>query len=117
MQCKFRNEIIKRYETCIITNMDELFCEAAHIIPFSESENFDIENGILLNCILHKLFDKYMFSINPDTLCVEVSNINLKYNILKNINNKKIIKLKSHYKTIENLKKHYNEYIKKLNEK
>ena len=36
-------------------------CEAAHIIPFCESNDqdcFDIDNGILLNKVLHKLFYK-----------------------------------------------------------
>jgi len=39
----------------------------------------------------------------------------LKYEILRNINNKKLIKLESHYKNIKkNLKYIINEYIKKL---
>jgi len=56
--------------------MNEEICEAAHIIPFSLSENFDINNGLLLNCILHKLFDKHYWSINPDSLCVEINKFN-----------------------------------------
>ena len=33
-------------------------CDASHIIPFSETLSFDVDNGILLNSILHRLFDK-----------------------------------------------------------
>jgi len=111
LQKEFRIGLIKRYNTCIITDMDEEVCEAAHIIPFNKSENFDINNGILLNCILHKLFDKYLFSINPETLCIEVSDRGLQYEMLSNNKNKKIQKLELYNETIDNIKNHYSIFI------
>lgn len=91
--------------------MDKEVCEAAHIIHFSDSINFDIDNGLLLNSILHKLFDKYYWSINPTTLCVEIfkSQINNEniYNILKPYEHKYIDILKPYINIIENITKHY----------
>ena len=50
-QEKFRNNLIKKYELCIITGKDEDICEACHIIPHSEctyDKKYDINNGLLL---------------------------------------------------------------------
>lgn len=71
-QSKFRNDIIKRDQKCIISgyHLDE--CDAAHIIPHSISKSYNRSNGILLNRCLHKLFDDYDFSINPDTKRIEI---------------------------------------------
>jgi ParB family chromosome partitioning protein len=111
LQQLYRNAIINRFDKCIISDMDKEVCEAAHIIPFSESNNFDIDNGLLLNSILHKLFDKYYWSINPTTLCVvifklQINNENI-YNILKPYENKCIDIIKPYSNIIENITKHY----------
>ena len=60
-QNKFRNDLIKRYKSCIVTGKHASICEASHIIPFVECTNeqkYDINNGLLLCSELHKLFDK-----------------------------------------------------------
>ena len=54
--------------------LDEL--EAAHIIPFSECNNFDINNGLLLSANLHKTFDKIHWTIDTNTNCIVVLNNN-----------------------------------------
>lgn len=72
LQQKFRNELIKLYDKCIITGVSNF--EACHIIPFIDTDyysKYDKYNGILLKSDLHDLFDKFIFSINPDTLIVE----------------------------------------------
>ena len=79
-QSEFRKKILENFNnTCIITGqncIDEL--EAAHIIPVSENENYDIDNGLLLSANIHKTFDKYLWSINPDTLMIDIkSDINV----------------------------------------
>lgn len=111
LQQLYRNAIINRFDKCIISDMDKEVCEAAHIIPFSESNNFDIDNGLLLNSILHKLFDKYYWSINPKTLCVEIFKLKINneniYNILKPYENKCIDIIKPYSNIIENITKHY----------
>jgi predicted restriction endonuclease len=72
-QTEFREELIKRYKCCVVSgfgDVDEL--EACHIVPYT-SLNTHIHNGILLNRMIHKTFDKYLWSIHPETFCVEVS--------------------------------------------
>jgi len=66
-QKTFREKIIKRDKYCIISGMDEELCEAAHIIPRSINENYDIDNGILLRRDLHATFDLNYWSIDPET--------------------------------------------------
>ena len=63
-QNKFREQIILRDKKCLITGDNCEICEAAHIIPYCESKSFEISNGLLLNRCFHKMFDKYMWSIN-----------------------------------------------------
>jgi len=117
LQNLYRDFIIDRFNNCILSDMHHEVCEAAHIIPFSECENFDIDNGLLLNSILHKLFDKYYWSINPETLRVEILNFNMNtngiYNILEPYKDKYIEILKSHDKTIKYLSDHYKKFKQK----
>ena len=76
-QDSFRKELIKKYNKCIISDSIDIECEACHIIPYSICKNFDIDNGLLLSSDLHKTFDKYLWSINPNTLTVKINkNIN-----------------------------------------
>ena len=110
LQNIYRMAIIQRYNKCIISNYDEEVCEASHIIPFSEIHNFDINNGLLLNNILHKLFDKYYWSITPDLIVITNHN---KYNFLSEYNGKKIEILQNYPITREYLKIHYNEFLKR----
>ena len=118
LQNRYRKAIIKRFDKCIISDYDNEVCEAAHIKPFSESNNlesedFDIDNGLLLNCILHKLFDKHYWSINPITLCFEIfiSPQNNVYNLIKQYDAKYIEILKKYPKIVNYLVIHYNTCI------
>ena len=70
-QIEFRNNLIERFQRCIITN-SEIF-DACHIVPFSSSSNMDVNNGILLNKCHHDYYDKYYWSINPHTYQIEIN--------------------------------------------
>ena len=70
-QPEFRNKLINRFGTCIITRSD--IFDACHIVPYSESEDMDINNGILLNKCHHDYYDKYFWSINPSTYNIEIN--------------------------------------------
>ena len=111
LQNEFRNNLIEKFNCCIITKLHYDLCDASHIIPFSESQNFDISNGILLNKILHKLFDNFHFSINPDTLRVVVNIKSIHYEYLKNIVDVETTININDIKLIENLKIHYEQFI------
>ena len=75
-QQEFRQKVLELYGAkCIISNNDcvaEL--EACHIIPVSTEEDYSLHNSLLLERNIHSTFDKYLWSINPDTFMIEVKN-------------------------------------------
>ena len=112
-QKEFRKELLKKFNKCIITNEDcieEL--EACHLIPINEKESYNINNGIILTSNLHKTFDKYLWSINPNTLTIEINNNKNVGNIKKYVGNKVNIKLND--ELFNNLNYHYINFINKL---
>jgi hypothetical protein len=72
-----RKHALKKYGKCVISGIDhELLLEVAHIKPVSEcanTEKSDIYNTLLLWIDVHKYFDRYMISINPETCSVETN--------------------------------------------
>ena len=112
-QKEFRKELLKKFNKCIITNEDcieEL--EACHLIPINEKESYNINNGIILTSNLHKTFDKYLWSINPNTLKIEINNNKNVGYIKKYVGNKVNIKLND--ELFNNLNYHYSNFINKL---
>lgn len=108
----FRENLIKRYNNCIVSNLSHHECEAAHIIPFSISKNFSLNNGLLLQSGLHKLFDKKYWSINPDSFTIEVF---VKGNYLINLYEGKVLENLKKFNNKEfydNLKSHYMDCVK-----
>lgn len=96
---EFRDRVIKKYDSkCAVTGKDYNLgiCEVAHIYPFSsssEEEKYDLNNGILLCGYLHKWFDLGLMKINPETKCIEFSDIIMSNETVKEyyqFNNKKI---------------------------
>lgn len=74
IQTTFRKELLKKFNNkCVVSEIncvDEL--EAAHLVPFCEDNKLDINNGLILTRNLHATFDKYHWSINPNTLLIEI---------------------------------------------
>lgn len=67
----FRRTIMRIYDyTCAVCELQmltlngESVTEAAHIIPFSRSNNDDVRNGISLCKLHHWAFDRYLFSVD-----------------------------------------------------
>ena len=106
-QNEFRIELINKYKSCIVTDNPSVECEAAHINPVKNDGDYFINNGLLLNCCIHKTFDLYYWSINPDTHIIEV---NEKYNTT--INKYKDKQLNLDPSLYNNLLLHYTEYKK-----
>lgn len=73
-QKRFREKLIKRYGgTCQVTGCEFLeIVEAAHIDPYSESENNAVGNGLLLRSDIHTLFDLGYIGIEPENLKIEL---------------------------------------------
>jgi hypothetical protein len=111
-QTEFRNGLVNMYGACVITqneSIEEL--EAAHIIEYKNCGNFDISNGLLLEANLHKTFDKYLWTINPDTLQIESNCENITKSI-KNYIGKKV-NLPVNPILYYNLKKRYEIFLEK----
>ena len=76
---KFKEQIKNKYNNqCIITKKPLKYCQIAHIYPFSlssESEKYDVNNGLLLCSDIHIGFDSEDndFFINPENLSLEIS--------------------------------------------
>lgn len=73
-QRKFRERLIKRYDAvCQVSGCDILeIIEAAHIDPYSESEDNGVGNGLLLRSDIHTLFDLGYLGIEPGTLKIRL---------------------------------------------
>jgi hypothetical protein len=111
-QQEFKNVLLEKYETCIISGsncISEL--EACIISGFNShsSNDYVLSNGILLKKNLSDTFNKYLWSINPNTLIVEIKN---------NVDVGEIKKCKNYELGIEvnnemylNLLDHYNKFI------
>lgn len=69
-QGAFRKAQLERHDgKCVLSRCDtKEALEAAHVVPHTGAEEFEVpENGLLLRADLHKLFDRYLWSINPET--------------------------------------------------
>lgn len=74
-QQKFRDQILNTYgHSCCISGCKVIdVLEAAHITPYNGPDSNVINNGLCLRSDLHKLWDKYLIAINPDSYKVELS--------------------------------------------
>lgn len=66
-QLEFRNKLIEKYKVCQITGVTSRRCDAAHILPYNQCNNFDINNGFLLRKDLHAAFDSHELIIDVNT--------------------------------------------------
>ena len=70
-QQKFRNDLIRTYEHCLVTECKLIdLLEAAHIRPYSENGTYKISNGLLLRADIHTLFDLNLISVDSTTMKV-----------------------------------------------
>lgn len=111
-QIEFRDSLIGRYNSCMITGDESDICEACHIIPYNEYKNYDIDNGLLLTASLHKLFDKYALTIDAETHEVMIRDVVLHKNY-ERYNGKKVVNISK--KTEEYLLHHNEKYLELCN--
>jgi len=63
---QFRSIICKAFSfKCALSGMDEIQCDAAHIIP--KDRNDTAPNGMFLSRELHSSYDRYIWCINPSS--------------------------------------------------
>jgi superfamily II DNA or RNA helicase len=109
-QKTFKDELLKLHNNkCMITGSTKPL-EGAHIIPYSECNNFKMNNGLLLRNDIHALFDDFDITINPGTMKVELSK-ELQADDTYKIYHMKQIKISDDVKT--NLMAHYKRFMDK----
>lgn len=115
-QNEFRTQLLNLYESkCVVSsnfNPDEL--EASHIVEVADGGDYELSNGLILEANLHKTFDRYQWTINPDTLEIEIKNNIICGNICNGSINKyvgKKINLDMNPFLYSNLKKRYNKFF------
>jgi len=113
---KFSDIIFKKYNKCIVTNRGiNVELEACHIVSVSEGGDYTESNGLLLNRNLHKLYDNYIWSINPDTLIIEaISNNEEIIGSIIDYLGKKVNLIPDFFMGI-NLKSHWDKFLDKKN--
>lgn len=109
-QYEFRQKILELYgRKCIVTeNKYEPELEACHIIPVATKEDYSLDNGLLLERNIHSTFDKYIWSINPDTFMIET------FGNSGTIEKYKGYKLNLSDGLKSNLQEHYNKFKSKI---
>ncbi len=67
-QSGFRTAVLGAYERrCVVTGERTLpVLQAAHIRPFAEVNEHDVQNGLLLRSDLHVLFDAGLVTVDPN---------------------------------------------------
>mgnify|MGYP000291579107 CR=1 FL=1 len=76
----FQRQVPLAYEnTCCIsglrveTTVNASLLDACHIVPFSQSHDDTISNGLSLCPTLHRAFDRGLIAVNPESLTVIIS--------------------------------------------
>lgn len=119
----FKQKIFDRYAKCVISGAHVKRCEVCYITPHTEGAKEDVNNGLLIDAGLCKLFTNHLLSINPTTLCAVVNSDIIKedsdiakYNGIKtNINSKSLKYLQKHNdKFMEKDKHNINKDTKKV---
>ncbi|QOY63692.1 HNH endonuclease [Lysobacter sp. H21R4] len=74
-QPAFREALIRAYgpQCCITGSSVVEALEAAHISAYRGERSNHLQNGLLLRADLHNLFDRFMFSVHPESLLVKLS--------------------------------------------
>lgn len=113
-QAVFREKLIAAYDgRCAITGYPvKDVLEAAHIVPYLGVKTNHPSNGLILRSDLHKLFDSFKITVNPDTLtvCVAPELINTEYG---DLNGKPLRKVRPNYPPVSRaaLSHHMNQCI------
>lgn len=74
-QQQFRKKVLRTYsQRCCISGYSfDIVLEAAHVTPYNGKDSNLIQNGLCLRSDIHRLWDKYLIAINPETKKVEVA--------------------------------------------
>ena len=121
-QESFRKKLMLIYsEKCAVTGTNvKSVLEAAHVVPFNGRNSNHIQNGIILRRDIHRLFDTYQLSVNPENnlICIEPNLANSDYWIYKDkaLNSCEDIRLKPSKEALQlHYDKHFSMYLEGSN--
>ena len=74
-QGRFRRDVLDAFGSCCCLTGEhvETVLEAAHIYPYMGKSSNAVSNGLCLRSDIHRLFDRFLLSVNPDQWRVELS--------------------------------------------
>jgi putative restriction endonuclease len=119
----FRKDVLRFYNyTCTVSGLHitsihgAQLVDACHIVPFSESRNDLISNGLCLSPNIHRAFDRHLVYIDDDFRFRIASNISEKESshAIKPLEGKMISlpEERKHWPAIENLRRHREQCFK-----
>jgi HNH endonuclease len=113
-QPKFRKALLQIYNCkCAITGFDaQEALEAAHIDSYKGDQTNNLNNGLLLRCDIHTLFDLYRITIHPESYQVIISQ-KLHQTSYQVLHNRKVNLPSQGTISKEALEKHYAEFLKR----
>lgn len=111
-QSDFRDTVVRAYNsTCCITGCTEInSLEAAHIRPYSGQSSNTANNSLLLRADIHKLFDRFLISIHPSELTLQISE-KISDGYYQSLKGKKLFK-ESFVPSVQLLKEHFETFQK-----
>ena len=73
-QLKFRENLLKAYDNkcSILGHGPKDVLEAVHIEPHAKTGINELDNGLIMRCDLHSLFDAHLLRINPENLSIVI---------------------------------------------
>lgn len=120
----FRETVLSSYMSqCCITGLkDRKLLEACHIVSWVEDtkNRTNPKNGLCMNPLFHKAYDKHLIGISPDyrivvsnRLLCETSDKHF-YSYLKTLQGRKIYMPEKFHPDTNLLDRHYGEYIRRI---
>lgn len=88
VQNEFKNLLKDKYGSKCIISGNPVEYQACHIIEHCDGGTSDVDNGLLLENNLHFTFDNGAWTINPNSLEIEINPNKQNYSIFKYIGQK-----------------------------
>lgn len=113
-QANFRSLVVDNfYGCCCVTGSSvSQVLEAAHIMPYSGRHSNSLENSLCLRVDFHRLFDRFLISIDPESNELRVSNIIRKDRYYGGFEGMKVTRGRVRASRLL-LNKHFDEFLKR----
>ncbi len=112
-QSEFKKLLVDKYGSKCVVSGNPVEIQACHIIDHADGGLSDVNNGLLLENNLHYTFDNFAWTINPDTLVIEINPKKNNFTVLKYAGNK--INIQMNPFLYANLSFRYNKFVKEFN--